>query len=142
VWCVLHDVRCKLLYLLTSGLSVSERFKFWHFWYILKYDWSCDKRVCTVTRQHAGQQMSHNLIPIRGKTSSPSPRHPDWFWGPPSLLINGYQGLFTRGKAATAWSWPLSLSSAKIKKDWAYTWTPPECLYGIHRNKWTWKLIT
>jgi len=85
--------------------------------YILKYDCSSDRRVCTVTRLHVGQQMSHNMIPIRGKTSSPSPRHPDWFWGPPSLLFHDYQRLFTRGKSVTAGSWPLSLSSAKIKKD-------------------------
>jgi len=44
---------------------------------ILKYDLSSDRGVSTVTRLHVGQQKSHNMIPIRGKTSSPSPRHPD-----------------------------------------------------------------
>jgi hypothetical protein len=36
------------------------------------------------------------------------PRRPDRLWGPPSLLSNGYQGQFLRGKAAGAWSWPLT----------------------------------
>jgi len=31
-----------------------------------------------------------------------SQKHPDWLWGPPSLLINGYQGSFPRCKAAGA----------------------------------------
>jgi len=29
-------------------------------------------------------------------------------WGPPSLLSNGYRGSFIGGKAAGAWSWPLT----------------------------------
>jgi hypothetical protein len=30
------------------------------------------------------------------------PYHPDWLWGSPSLLSNGYSGLFPRHKAAAA----------------------------------------
>jgi hypothetical protein len=35
-------------------------------------------------------------VPIESRIFS-SPRHPDQFWGPPSLLSNGYWGLFLRG---------------------------------------------
>jgi hypothetical protein len=31
-----------------------------------------------------------------------SPRHPDGFWGPPSLLPNGYRGPFSEGKLVGA----------------------------------------
>jgi hypothetical protein len=41
-------------------------------------------------------------VPVGPRLFS-SPRRPDRFWGPPSLLSNGYQGLFPR-----AWSWPLT----------------------------------
>jgi hypothetical protein len=46
--------------------------------------------------------------------SSPCP--PDRFWGPPSLLSNGYLGSFPGGKADH--SLP---TSAEVKKTWIYT---------------------
>ena len=40
---------------------------------------------------------------------------PDRPWGPPSLLYNGYR-VFPGGKAAGAWRWPPTPSSAKVKE--------------------------
>jgi hypothetical protein len=52
-----------------------------------------------------------------------SPRRPYRLWGPPSLLSNGYQGLFLRGGGREAdHSLP---TSAEVKKMWLYTSTSP-----------------
>jgi hypothetical protein len=41
--------------------------------------------------------------------------HPDLPWGPPSLLYNGYW-VFPRGKAAGAWRWSPTSSSAEVRE--------------------------
>jgi hypothetical protein len=41
--------------------------------------------------------------------------HPDRHWGPPSLLYKGYR-FFPGGKAAGAWRWPPTPSSAEVKE--------------------------
>jgi hypothetical protein len=38
-------------------------------------------------------------VPVGSRIFS-SPRRLDRLWGPPSLLLNGYRGIFTGGKAA------------------------------------------
>jgi hypothetical protein len=40
---------------------------------------------------------SQDLIPDRGKRFFSTPKCPDQLWGPPSLLISGYQELFPGG---------------------------------------------
>ena len=40
---------------------------------------------------------------------------PDRLWGPPSLLYNGCR-VFSRGKAAGAWRWSPTPSSAEVKE--------------------------
>lgn len=36
-------------------------------------------------------------MPSWGNIILPSPKHCDWFWGPPNHLINGYRGGSTKG---------------------------------------------
>jgi hypothetical protein len=49
-----------------------------------------DSSVDIVTRLQAKQ--TGGWIPNKGKRSFSSPNRPDWIWGPPSLLCNGYWG--------------------------------------------------
>jgi hypothetical protein len=55
--------------------------------------WSQYSSVQKVTRLWARHQMDHGSIPGRGKTCLFS-KASSQFWGPSSLLFNGYQGIF------------------------------------------------
>ena len=56
--------------------------------------------------------------PIVGEIFSTCPDRfwgPDRLWGPPRLLYKGYR-VFTAGKAAGTWRWPLTSSTAEVKE--------------------------
>jgi hypothetical protein len=51
---------------------------------------------------------------------------PDWIWGPSSILIYGYWGLFPLGvKRPRLEADHSPPSSAEVKEMWIYTSTPP-----------------
>jgi hypothetical protein len=63
-------------------------------------------------------------VPLGLKIFS-SPCHPDWLWGPPTLLSKGYWAHFPRGKMVGAWSWPLTSNWCQGQEKWIYTSTTP-----------------
>jgi hypothetical protein len=73
-------------------------------------------------------------IPRRDTRFSSIPHHPEWLWGPPSLVPNGYWGSFPRDKAAGAWSWP-HMSIWCRSQEWKnYTIHSPKHLHGMLFN--------
>ena len=73
---------------------------------------SLSVQYSTVCRMRADCWAVRGSNPGGGETFRTRPDRP---WGPPSLLYNGYR-VFPGGKAAGAWRWPLTPSSAKVKE--------------------------
>jgi hypothetical protein len=71
------------------------------------YSWSRDSAVGIATGYGMDDWEVGVWVPV-GSRIFTSPCCPDRLWGPPNLLYNGYQELFPGGKAAGAWSWPLT----------------------------------
>jgi hypothetical protein len=68
---------------------------------------SRDSSVGIATGYGLDDQGAWVRVPV-GKKIFTSPYRPDRLWGPPNFLQNGYLGFFPGGKAAGAWSWPLT----------------------------------
>jgi hypothetical protein len=81
---------------INQGMNISKHFKYYYF-----------SAVSIVTGYGLDGWGERDWIPVRARFFSSS-HHLDQFQGPPSLLSNGYWGLFPWGKADEAWSWPFA----------------------------------
>jgi hypothetical protein len=66
-------------------------------------------------------------VPVGARIFS-SPRRPDGFWGPPSLLSNGYRELSVGVKRPGREADHSPLTTADVKNTWIYTSTSPYVL--------------
>jgi hypothetical protein len=69
--------------------------------------WSRDSAVGIATDYGLDDWGVGNGVPVGSRIFS-SANRPERLWGPPNHLSNGYRGSFAGGKAAGAWSWPLT----------------------------------
>jgi hypothetical protein len=103
---------------------------------------SQDSTVGIATGYRLDDQRVRVQVPVGSRIFS-SPSHPDRFWGPPSLLSNGYWRLFPQGKSdrgvkLTTYLWLVPRS----RKCGSLHPLPP-CLHGIsvswvkHRDNFT-----
>jgi hypothetical protein len=106
----------------------------------------CKKKSCSSVVSIAnGYGLDHQAIRVwflaRPRVFT-SPYHPERLCGPPSLLSNGYRELFHRAVKQKGFEAdPSPPTSAKFKKIWTYTSTPPyvfmeKCLVK-HRDRFT-----
>jgi hypothetical protein len=86
---------------------------------------SRDGSVSIETRLRAGLRGS---IPSSSREFFSSAPRPNRLLGPFSLLSNGYQGFFTRGKAAGREADHAPPCSAEVKTAWSYS-SAPQCVF-------------
>jgi len=72
--------------------------------------------------------------PDKSKTFFCSSKHPDQFWGPPSLLFSCYQHSWGGDKAAGHEVYHPPPFTAKVKNEWDCISSPTLCLHGMDRN--------
>jgi hypothetical protein len=72
---------------------------------------------------------SRGSIPGRGKLFLFYPQRPDWLWGPPNLLFNGYRGSFPGLKRPGLEADHSPPSSADVKNSGAVSPLP-------HTSSW------
>ena len=87
--------------------------------------------LCT---RYSGEDTCRSSSPGRGKLFFSPPKIPDRFWGPPSLLFNGYRGSFPGVKLPMRDVDHLRPSGAKTESEWSCTSTPSICLHGMDRE--------
>jgi hypothetical protein len=68
----------------------------------------------SVTGLRDGCPGHQGSIAVKRKKFTSSPKRPDHFWNPPSLLLNGPRASFLRDWKAGAWSWQLTPSDAEV----------------------------
>ena len=97
--------------------------------------WCRDSSVSIVSRLRAAR--TRGLILGKGKESYSSPERTDSLCSSPSLLYKGYLKFFLGVRRSKCEVNHQSPSSAKVKKEWSYTYTPPMCIHDVHRKSFS-----
>jgi len=86
--------------------------------------WWCSRHNCEELLHLSASVWNYYTLLLSSSSSRPT-------WGQPSLLYNGYQG-FLGGKAAGAWRWPSTPSSAEVKERVdLYLYSPSGSLWPV-----------
>jgi hypothetical protein len=104
--CLLHGTNCIREY----DVSSSSRHKHW---------------------LRAGRSGVRILVGSKRCFSSPKVQRP---WGPPSLLLNGYQRSFSEIQQPEHEVSHSPLATAEIRNEWSYTSSPSICPHGVERE--------
>jgi hypothetical protein len=100
-------------------------FLVFEFLMLLIYIGSRDSTVSIVTGYRLDDRGGRVQVLVGSRIFS-SPNHPDWFWGPPSLLSMWVLGALTPGvKRPEREADHSPPTSAEVKKTWIYTSAQP-----------------